>query len=487
VATAKSNSYPQLPFATHTWRISHHQGVLNPRLLQGLLFAASTYQNSYDPTQEINNYIVSNNLVPPNIRKDSKQADAWRDYQQLPSELGLIFSTRDRNRIQLTQAGLAYLDGGIGFTDLMTIQAFRWQYPNGHNTTKSAKASGGENFASQQIAAGILLKPAILVWHVLAGLEKQQAEASLSAAEIQHFLIPAKSNQDADLVVAAIIHARNSRARLGGSKERQRRHALEWMKRLNQTHAFGLRADHRLALSRFSIEQQDSLYQVMEELLRPESFWVESSQEQAGISWYLWYGSLDTRPYPLSGEVEHEDFGSDPEPEDLDKLDCKIISLRAYEWSSEVKPLASSENSTISSVYSAELSNSAHRLHDSMVRLIAERCERRKAAVFFDPDTVDLLIQHDGRELIIEVKSATSVNFVKKLRGALGQVLQYDYLRSRQVSTTRRKGIALTIDIAAAHWSKEFIADYMDMDLIGLQSGALAVHSNDPFTNDLLG
>jgi hypothetical protein len=65
--------------------------------------------------------------------------------------------------------------------------------------------------------------------------------------------------------------------------------------------------------------------------------------------------------------------------------------------------------------------------------------------------------------------------------------LQYDYLRSRQVNSARRKGIALTIDIAAAHWSKEFIADHMDMDLIGLRSGALAVHSNDQLTNSLLG
>jgi hypothetical protein len=244
-------TYPALPFENQTWRISHHQGILTPKVLNALLFAASTYQESRDPTQEINNYLVTNGIVPPNIREDSQQADVWRDYQQLLPELGLIQSTRSAAKIQLSPVGLSFLDGGIGFTELMTTQTFRWQYPNGHNTQRSKGDTSSMGFAAQQAAAGILIKPAVLIWQVLDALTTPTTPGRLAAAEIELFLIPAMTHDDVPLVLEAIKRNRELRLAFPSGQTKQRRNASDWMKRLGQTYAFDLDADDRLALSAF--------------------------------------------------------------------------------------------------------------------------------------------------------------------------------------------------------------------------------------------
>ena len=98
-------------------------GVIDPKNLYQILLAAATYSDSSDPAQLINEYCIVNDLWTPNIREDSGQPDAWRDYQQVLSELGLIFSTKILRRITLTPLGLAYLDKTLDFTDVMSQQA----------------------------------------------------------------------------------------------------------------------------------------------------------------------------------------------------------------------------------------------------------------------------------------------------------------------------------------------------------------------------
>ena len=481
-------TYPNLPFPNHTWRISHHQGVLNPTVLQGFLFAASTYQESDDPAQEINNYVISNNLVPPNIRNDSKQADVWRDYQQLLSELGLMFPTKGRDRIRLTQAGLAFLDGGIGFKDLMTIQAFRWQYPNGHNRNRPANDSGVGNFALQQMEAGILIKPAILVWQVLDALRNSGHEAVLSPIEIERFLVPARSNRDADLVTEAVLHGRRGKTIFQGKQTKQRRNSSDWVSRLNQTHAFQILDGGELSLSGYSQDNDSELRGILNKLLAPHTFWVCPQDNMQATSWYLWYGTLDSDRYPLPTDVVPRDFGSSPEPEDDFELSSsREVKLKPYEWQASAGHSRFKAGTNISAVYSADLSNSAHRLHDAMVRLIAETCRNKNAAVHSDPATVDLLVQHSGQEILIEVKSATSQNIARKVRGALGQVTYYDYLRSKQCNVPRRKAVALTLNVAESHWCKDFVSDYLDIDLIVLREGRLFVYSQDKSVQGLLG
>ncbi|HEU5339650.1 hypothetical protein [Edaphobacter sp.] len=468
-------TYPALPFANHTWRISHHQGILTPKVLNALLFAASTYQDSRDPTQEINNYLVTNEIVPPNIRGDSQQADIWRDYQQLLPELGLIPSTRSVSHIQLSPAGLSFLDGGIDFTEFMTVQAFRWQYPNGHNTQRSAGDPSQLNFAAQQAAAGILIKPAVLLWQVLDGLRAAGELLGLSAPEIEYFVIPASTHDEVDLVVEAIRQNRTLRLAFPSGQTKQRRNASDWMKRLDQTYAFMLDADDRLNLSVHSIANLSKFRELIHQLCEPRSFWIYPTDGSQAASWGLWYGTFDSNGYPIPVGAAAGDFGSEPEPEEEILEAPREIAIRAFEWRAEAE--MEQRGATISSVYSADLSNSSHRLHDSMIRLIADCCRRKRINVFSDPATLDLLIELENQELLIEVKSATSKNLAHKIRMALGQVTYYGFLRSKQSPKPRRLGIALTLGVDETHWSKDFLTDYLDVDYVTLREGKLLTYS----------
>ena len=469
-------TYPALPFANHTWRISHHQGILTPKVLNALLFAASTYQDSRDPTQEINNYLVTNEIVPPNVRDDSQQADVWRDYQQLLPELGLIPSTRSASHIQLSPAGLSFLDGGIDFTEFMTVQAFRWQYPNGHNTQRSAGDTSHLNFAAQQAAAGILIKPAVLLWQVLDRLRVAGETSGLSASEIEYFVIPASTHNEVDLVVEAIRRNRAMRLTFTSGQTKQRRHASDWMKRLDQTYAFLLGGDDRLNLSTHSLTNLDRFRELVHQLSEPRSFWIYPADGSQAASWGLWYGTFDSHRYPIPGDVAAGDFGSEPEPDEEISETTREIAIRAFEWRAEAQ-VELHGSATISSVYSADLSNSSHRLHDSMIRLIADCCRRKHVNVFSDPATLDLLIELENQDLLIEVKSATSKNLAHKIRMALGQVTYYDFLRSKQSPKPRRLGIALTLDVDETHWSKDFLTDYLDVDYVTLREGKLLTYS----------
>jgi hypothetical protein len=122
-----------------------------------------------------------------------------------------------------------------------------------------------------------------------------------------------------------------------------------------------------------------------------------------------------------------------------------------------------------------------------MVLLIAETCRAKGANVFEDPGSVDLLVEHRKREFIIEVKSVTPRNFIARLRYALGQVLQYDYLRSPESRLPRRKVVAFAARVPPTSWSIDFVNGYLDMDLLALETGALRVHSPSQASIQLFG
>jgi hypothetical protein len=456
--------------------------VVDENLLHELLLAASLHMGSRDPAQDINNYLVTNAVLPPNIRSDSGQTEVWRDYQQVLSESGLIFSTRISAPIRFTAAGLAYLDKTSSFKDILTIQAFRWQYPNGHNTQRGSGDQSGTSFAEQQMAAGVLIRPSVLVWQVLQSLEHEGGSATLSAAEIENFLMPARTHEDTDLVVAALLSHRRSSGKLPRDKNRRRR-ASDWIIRLSRTHTFQLNADKTISLSQYSIQNQDELAETMRHLTQPDQWWFQPQAGPAGESWYQWYGTLDANQYPIPPEDSEKDRGFEQYEPDDEEQSPRAMQLLTYLPNERERQ---GTDATITSTYAADISESAHRLHDTMLRLVADRCMSKGAAIFFDPKAVDLLVQYSGIELLLEVKSATSANYVRKLRGGLGQVLQYDYLRSKASHTPRRKAVALTIDIPENHWSKDFVANYLDMDLVALRAGALHTYSTNPIVMRLL-
>ena len=186
--------FPDPPFNGFTWPITQHMGVIRADNLYHILWAASAYGFTDDPSLNITNYVIANSLFTPNIRNDSGQPDAWRDYQQILSELGLIISTQVSPKITLTPIGLAFLDGSLSFSELMSLQAFRYQYPNGHKLTIAPSLladlgdpalANAQTLAELQDVCGVRIRPTVLIWDIVRGLQSKGEDPSLSVDEIQ--------------------------------------------------------------------------------------------------------------------------------------------------------------------------------------------------------------------------------------------------------------------------------------------------------------
>ena len=100
--------YPEIPYDGLTWPITQHAGVISESVLRGLLEACSLCAGKRANPTAINAYLVDNGILTANFRTDSQQVDAWRDYQQILSELGLIFSTAVSNEVLLTPVSVAF-------------------------------------------------------------------------------------------------------------------------------------------------------------------------------------------------------------------------------------------------------------------------------------------------------------------------------------------------------------------------------------------
>lgn len=211
------------------------------------------------------------------------------------------------------------------------------------------------------------------------------------------------------------------------------------------------------------------------------------------LRWYSQFGGVDLSipELPRMEEGEVTEFVSGPEQDEpTENLpQGGRVELRAFQGIElpQGNPLPHMGNLTIQSVYSAELTRTAHRLHDQMVLLIAQTCLAKGAAVFTDPDSVDLLVQHQQREFIVEVKSVHPRNFIARLRYALGQVLHYDFLRSADSQVPRRKVIAFAANVPENSWSVRMLNNYLDMDLLTLEAGRLRVHSPSEAAVQLFG
>ena len=455
------------------------------------------FSRSADPAADINSYLIANGLWTANVRTDSGQPDAWRDYQQALSELGLMYSQEVLPIITPTPLGLALLDRSMGFSEIMTLQALRMQYPNGHHVmimaAQRAELAGTayanvRSFADLHARAGVMIRPAVVVWRVLRRLTELGSAPELTVTEFESYLMRCSTNADFAACAAAIDAARRGGATLSRLGSRQRRNAQDWIKFLALTSIFSVTDGRQpvLSLSGFGAQHVAELDEICTALENPTTFWQPGAALPADrLRWYSQYGGVDLAvpelPGVEPGALEEDDLRGAFE----DGVTGGKIELRAFEGIQ--LPAPPTAGHTIQSVYRAELSNSAHRLHDQMVLLIAETCRAKGAAVFEDPASVDLLVQHEQREFIVEVKSVTPRNFIARLRYALGQVLHYDYLRAPVSQLPRRKVIAFAAQIPATSWSVGFLNGYLDMDLLTLEAGALRIHSPSQAAVQLFG
>ncbi len=479
-------------------------GRVTPEHLYHILWAANAFSHNHDPAADINSYLIANQQWTANIREDSGQPDAWRDYQQILSELGLMYSLESLPAITPTPLGLAFLDGSMGFSEVMTLQALRFQYPNGHHvmigaTQRSELATTSyvnvDSFTQLQALSNVMIRPTVLVWRVLRRLADLGTVPKLDVNEFESYLMRCSRNEDFAACADSISAARRKNIMFERLGSRQRRNAQDWMRFLRLTSIFSV-TDGRppsLTLSDFGNLHAAELDELCAVLEAPSTFWQPGSASAVDrLRWYSQFGGVDLSIPELPTATTTQDKGEfvggkeeDDHVESEESLSGGHINLREFQG---VQHHREAPNGlTIQSVYRAELSKSAHRLHDRMVLLIAETCRLKGAVVFEDPSSVDLLVQYNRQEFIVEVKSVTAKNFVGRLRCALGQVLHYDYLRSPASNLPRRKVIALAAHIPDNSWSITFVNSYLKMDLLALTSDQLQIHSSSKSCVQLFG
>ena len=291
--------YPDVPYDGISWPMMQHAGVLSKEVMDGLLHACMLCNGQVVDAERINNYLIQNEILTPNVRSDSQQVDAWRDYQQILSEFGLIYSTRLSKEIRLTPVAMAYLSGRVDYEEMITLQIMRYQYPNGHKSqlSPSLKDSYGRDFTfssftEMQEANNILLRPAVLVWQVMDLLWKQDEKPYLSLDELQTYAVRCTRNSDLSECVRYILRSRREDYSLS-PMPRARRNMSDWMKVLNQTPLFKTNYDGSLiSLSSFSIKRRDQIYGICKQMSDPLTFW-HYQEEDFKRSWFDFYGSFD--------------------------------------------------------------------------------------------------------------------------------------------------------------------------------------------------
>jgi len=292
--------YPELPYEGLSWPITQHAGVLNEDSLNGLLNACLQCRGQKADAAIINSYLTSQKILTQNIRADSNQIDAWRDYQQMLSEFGLIYSTRLIKEIKLTPVAMAYLNKRLNYEELITLQIMRYQYPNGHKSQLSPSLKGSygtdfnfSSFTEMQSHNRILVRPAVIVWLVLSSLWKNGESAVLSLDEMQNHVIRCTNHSDVSLCVESLLKARNGELTLS-SLTRARRNAQDWFKIFKQTSLFTLSADaNNLSLSTFSVKKSDAIQRVCEDLSEQSSFWIFDNNSDFKREWFDYYGDFD--------------------------------------------------------------------------------------------------------------------------------------------------------------------------------------------------
>ncbi len=291
--------YPDIPYEGLSWPITQHAGVLKAEVFDGLLNACLLCKGEIIDAERINGYLVNNGILTANIRADSNQVDAWRDYQQISSEFGLIYSTRISKVLTLTPIAMAYLNKILSYPELITLQLLRYQYPNGHKSqlSPSLMQSYGENFnygsfTELQAHYNIQIRPAVLIWRILYKLWENGEQPILSLDEMQSYTVRCTCMSDYVPCTDSIVESRRGGQQLQ-PLTRARRNMADWMKLLSQTLLFKVSGDgNNIALSTYSIKERKAVDYVCSRLSDPTSFW-DYKEEKFKQDWFNFYGDYD--------------------------------------------------------------------------------------------------------------------------------------------------------------------------------------------------
>ncbi len=485
---------PTLPYPGFSWSFTQHTGPATQKeTLFELLRTAYEYAGQHDYARLITEHLVAEHLLTENIRADAGEAQTWRDYQQVLPELGLIVSTRFTEGVVVTPVGLMWLDGSIGYSELMTTQCLRYQYPNGHKQDISPalraelEAAGTSIPATRtelDVAHQVLIKPAVLILRILLELLRSGQQPVLTVQECLHALVPTRTNTDWSSAFSALQAVRVSQSQPASAG--RLRHVQEWFRFLSLSDIF-LVTGSAIRLTDVAAENATTLEQLCAYHEQPNTFWAPHTTDKAQIarSWFNYYGN----PEILSQWVMPEDlrsvaYVSENYPDGLEKPEDWAQIQRVRQWAMAInpqqfvppqleplpgRPIQLSYDDLLRQAQGQVRRARSSRLHEDIVALVAGRLQAAGCSVAEDPFSVDLLASLNDRETIIEVKTVTPANLNDQIRLGVGQLAEYRYRRESQTGS-RPLGILV---ISSSYDFPSWYTDYLSNDIrLGLVSRA---------------
>lgn len=482
-----------LPYPGHTWSFTQHAVGLDSKTLYDFLKCAAPFEGQTDKKYRagITNVMLALNILTPNIRGDVP--DAWRDYQQILAELGLIYSTTISKELFLTEIGHLYLAGEIGFSELIGIQALRYQYPNGQKSTIQSRLrkvlnddgiTVPETLTELQVNNGILLKPGTLILRILIELYKSGETCSLTASECQTFLIPCKQNSDWHFALAGILSSRSTKNGTSINTNRHsRRNIQDWFKFLSKSDILDLDDNGSITLSTYSFLNIPNIELCCHDQENISSFWIPQGYDiQGRKSWFNWFGSLNGDAQQIirtdiSTDIEYIEknyiSGSiDNEQDEFEISNTTEINLQELDINSLVRSrdfnFSSDFNKLVENLKKgAEKRHAKTVLHDAIIKRLAESFLTQGAKVESDSKTIDLFAAWpSGETAIFEVKTVTRKSLQNRLRLAIGQIEEYSYRRKLITSEDADKVIVVNTIIEDSAWQKNLLIDHLGIGLI---------------------
>ncbi|WP_183014446.1 hypothetical protein [Achromobacter sp. UMC46] len=491
-----------LPYPGYTWSFTQHAIGLKPEVLYGFMKCAAPFgghKKNYD--EKITALMVAAGVLTANNRNGEE--DAWRDYQQLLAELGLIYSTKICKTLTITDLGQRYLAGELGFSELIGIQSLRYQYPNGQKSTIQNRLSRelADNSISfpatlteLQVIKGVLIKPGTLILRVAIELLKSGNNPSLTASECQAFLLPCRQNAEWMMAVSEIISYRKGTSLdLRRVNFHSRRNIQDWFKFLSKSDFFDLDDSGLLVLTSFSMENIDLVESYCIDQEDINSFWIPNAFDiPSRMDWFDWFGHVPYASQRLlrvdaiddvtyveenfvagldeDAEEDNHDFSKDP------RLNLRAVDLNFLGRDNFFHDSKNFDELVESVRMGAQKKHAKTLLHDRIIKKLAEKFINQGATVSADFNSIDLLAKWKGSEAaIFEVKTVTRRSAQTRLRTAIGQIQEYSYRHSQSGGQRHDLVIVLNIDVPNNSWQKKFLTEQLGIGLMcQVESGEYA-------------
>ena len=490
----------KLPYPGYSWSLNHHMGRVNSRDIFALLESAYRFRKYPNYRPLVNQSLVTDGIFTPNIRKDSRQVDTWRDYQQILSELGLIYSTKYTKQPQLTSIGLMYIDDTISYSELFSSQVLAYQYPNGHKTDISPSLGQELLQAGMSIPAtrteldansGILVKPGVMILQVLVELYRQNHSPTLDSHECLLALVPTIRNSDWQDAYTRLLKLRQT----GGKADvdsRRLRDIQEWFQFLDRSD-FAVKEDNKISLSPIALAEIEQLQNILDFHNDPATFWIpqsSSSKSENALAWYGFFGSPSIESQWITpDELRSQEYLSNnyPDIELLDEIDSPPAVVDVSEIN--LRPFSPSIPEVVDINVDVNVENIVRgrirlrdktRQHQEIIAQLATRLTALLYNVTDDPNSVDLLAEKNGYETIFEIKTINRRNFQPRIRLGVGQLSEYRYRRQIQTQVRPTSVLVLSNMFKMQQWEYNYFSSEVNIGILCVRADSfLALTDGD--------